>query len=269
MKKFLFSLLISIGNIGILSAQVEVLQDNSLEASGASNNGIWTSTSTNFGTTYCSVINCGNGTGPMVPHSGTYYSWFGGIDDAETGTIKQTFNVATAGDGQLKFFWKMPLRDATDIFRVELDGTPVYTLPSGTSTFTDYEEKIINLGNISAGSHSVTFYTDKTSGHSFNLGVDDVSLIITNNLGVQDINLSSGISIYNNYQERSIYITNKTREKIFSIEVYNASGQLYSQSKVDLTNSGKISTLGWSTGVYLLKIKTEKGEFISKKVIVK
>ena len=248
--------------------QVQVLTDTSLEVSGASNNQVWTSTSTNFGTTWCKVSSCGNGNGPMVPRTGAFYSWFGGGPDAEIGTISQTFTVATAGSAVLKFWWIIPLRDATDIFKVRIDGVDVYTLESNTNIFTVYEQKTVALGNLSAGSHTIQFYSEKTNGHQHNLGLDDVTLDVTSGLRTETIGLSSGISIYTNSADHTIEIHNKTMEKSAEVEIYDATGKLFSKESYNISSNAVLSTIGWNPGIYILKIKTKNGT-ISKKVLIK
>lgn len=267
MKKTLLSLIACL-LMGTATCQVQVLTDPSLEASGAANNGVWISTSSNYGTTWCTIADCGSGGGPMVPKTGTYYSWFGGTPSAETGTLKQTFNVASAGTAELKFWWVIPLRDATDIFKVEIDGTEVYALESNTNVFTDYQEKTIALGNLATGSHTIRFYSQKTSGHSHNVALDDVTINVTSGMATQNIGLSSGINIYTNGADNTINISNKTSQKKATIGVYDASGKLLLDKTYDISTTVVISTKEWKTGMYILKIKTEQG-VISKKVIVK
>lgn len=267
MKKTLFSLITCL-MMATATSQVQVLADTSLEASGAANNGVWTSTSSNYGTTWCDVASCGNGNGPMVPRTGTYYSWFGGTSSAETGTISQTFNVATAGTAELKFWWVIPVRDATDIFKVQIDGVDKYSLESNTTVFTTYQEVTVPLGNLTAGSHTIEFYSQKTSGHSHNVGLDDITLNVTSGLSTQNIGLSSGISIYSNFADQTINITNKTLEKKAEISIYEASGKLITRNSYDFSNNVVISTKGWNAGMYIVNIKTTLGT-ISKKVIVK
>lgn len=267
MKKSLLSLVACL-LMGTVTCQVQVLTDTSMETSGAANNGDWISTSSNFGTTWCNIADCGTGGGPMVPRTGSYYSWFGGVSAAEIGTLKQTFNVATAGTAELKFYWVIPFRDATDIFKVEIDGTEVYALESNTNIFTTYQEKTVSLGNLAAGSHSIRFYSAKTAGHSHNVALDDVTINVTSGMGTQNIGLSTGINIYTNSLDNTINISNKTSEKKATIGVYDASGKLLLDKNYDISTTAVISTKGWKTGMYLLKIKTDQG-VISKKVIIK
>lgn len=268
MNKTLLSLVTCL-LMGSVSAQVQVLTDTSLEASGAGNSGVWVSTSTNFGTTWCDVAGCGNGGGLMIPKSGSYYSWFGGTTNPEIGKITQTFNVTTAGTAELKFWWVMPLRNNNDIFKVKIDGVDVYSMDNSTAIFETYQEEIINLGNLSAGLHTIQFYSEKAATPDIsNIGLDDITLNVTSVLATQDIGLSSGINIYTNSLDNTISISNKTLEKNAEIGIYEASGKLLSKKTYDISSTQIISTKGWNPGMYILNIKTEK-EIISKKVLVK
>ena len=72
------------------NGQTQVLADTSLEVTGAGGSD-WASSSTNFGTVLCDVVSCGTCGGACGPHSGTYFTWFGGVSPVafEEGTITQ------------------------------------------------------------------------------------------------------------------------------------------------------------------------------------
>src|SRR5690349_20389229 len=123
MKKHLLITLFIGLFFGQVNAQVQALADTSLEASGVGGSD-WTSTSTNFGTAFCSVASCGTCSGPCVPRSGTWYVWFGGAGVAEMGTLSQSFTLANAGNSALSFWLKIPnAGDVADSVAMSIDGT--------------------------------------------------------------------------------------------------------------------------------------------------
>jgi hypothetical protein len=61
------------------AADQELIQDGGFEAGPSG--GIWTESSTNFGTPICSVAACGTG-GGTGPRTGAFWTFLGGTTDA-------------------------------------------------------------------------------------------------------------------------------------------------------------------------------------------
>ena len=57
--------------------------------------GVWTESSTNFGTPICDVGGCGTGTG-TGPNSGSFWVWFGGIGAFEEASVSQSVTIPPA-----------------------------------------------------------------------------------------------------------------------------------------------------------------------------
>lgn len=79
-------------------------------------------------------------------------------------------------------------------------------------------------------------------------------------LSTSDFNLTQNISIYPNPTSSSVSISSAT--KILSLELYNLLGKRILITK----NSNKLDLSNLNSGVYLVKIQTEKGE-TTKKII--
>lgn len=93
--------------LGLLVAQpasaAEYVTDGSFETTlGSSAN--WTSTSGNFGTSFCDAAGCGTAGGSMIPRTGSVFAWFGGTPNAETGSVSQNVTVP-AGRATVLSFW--------------------------------------------------------------------------------------------------------------------------------------------------------------------
>ena len=125
------------------------------------------------------------------------------------------------------------------------------------------EDKLTQtLFNLKNGSYSFT-----TEKGTFN---DRFVLRYTENtLGVDENNTANGISIFYS-NNKTVTITNNSDALINSVSVYNIAGQNITQS--NLEDAGQttiqIPINNVSSGVYIVKVKTTKGE-ISDKIIVK
>jgi hypothetical protein len=252
-------------------AQTQVLSDTGLESSGAGGTE-WTSTSTTFGTVLCDGASCGNCGGPCGPNGGAWYAWFGGTSAAETGTLSQSFNVATAGTGYLNFFWKVPMKGTTaDSLVITINGALVFAEATDDSIGA-YTEVLINLGNLPAGNHTLLFTAVKTSAATVNVLVDDITLSVGNNAGMSEIDFSNGITLFSNNELSSINISmNLMKETDLRISISDMMGRtVYNNLTPNAQyNNLVIPTESWSTGVYNVIFTDASGYSFTKKVFVK
>jgi len=272
MKKNLLLTLAVMFMAGFAMAQTQVLSDTGLESTGAGGTE-WTSTSTNFGTVLCDGPSCGNCGGPCTPNGGAWYAWFGGTAAAETGTLSQSFNVATAGTGYLKFFWKVPMKGTSaDSLIITIDGARVFSEATDDSIGV-YTEVSINVGNLSAGNHTLLFNAPKTAGAATcNVLVDDITLSVGNNAGTSEIDFSNGITLYSNNELSTINISmNLLKETDLRISISDMMGRTVYNSLTPNAqyNSLVIPTESWSTGVYNVIFTDASGYAFTKKVFVK
>ncbi|WP_341906467.1 T9SS type A sorting domain-containing protein [Fluviicola taffensis] len=264
---FIFGTILSSG----IYAQTQLLADTSLEASGP-NNSPWSSTSTNFGTSFCDAAGCGTCGGPCVPNSGSWYAWFGGTTSAETGTIAQGFNATTAGSGTLTYFMKVPLKGAIgDTLSIIMDGTAIDKINT-VDSIGDYQQMTLNIGAVTVGSHNLTIQFQKqASAAVVNVLVDDVKLTIGGTVGVEEIDFSNGIQISNNIETGNISVAYNFDEiQHIRLTATDLSGKvLYSDFLENQTaNMQTINSTGWSAGIYTISIVSDKGLVKNHKVVV-
>lgn len=272
MKKNLLIAIASLFTGGLAMAQTQVLTDTGLEAAGAGGTE-WTSTSTTFGTVLCDAASCGTCGGPCVPNGGAWYAWFGGTTGAETGTISQTFNVATAGTGYLSFFWKVPMKGTSaDSMVITIDGTRVWADATDDSIGV-YTQVSFNVGNLAAGSHELIFTAVKPAAATVcNVLVDDITLSVGNNAGVEDIDFSNGVSIYANNESSLINISmNLLKVTDLRISISDMMGRtVYNNLTPNAQyNSFVIPTDSWTSGIYNVTFTATNGQAFTKKVFVK
>ncbi len=165
----------------------QLFQDPSLEASdpGTGSNPYWTSTSTHGSTSICSAGLCGTN----IPHTGTFYTWFGGWGSgAETGTLSQTVNIPTGHDRFVNFWLLRALSAGSTqgdaALQLTVDGNPVGTpipqVAPGASE-ADYIQRSMQIpaSYVDGNSHTVELKFVNTSDDMGNMFVDDVTLECT------------------------------------------------------------------------------------------
>jgi len=272
MKKTLFTLLVgTMGSIYSLNAQ-QVLLDYSLEESGASTSSTWVSTSSSFGTSFCSVADCGNCGGPCVPLTGLFYAWFGGTNDAELSTLTQSFNVTTAGTAQLKFHYKVPNPGVdSEKLIVTLDNVEIHSR-FVNAELTEYVLETINIPTLTSGPHILKLSFEKgLTTETVNVLIDDITLTVGNEVGVEEIDFMSGIKISTNATKKTIAIDyNLEKAHDINIQIMDLNGKSVSKKMYanQQTNSQSISTEGWTSGLYLLQFSTSDGLVKSTKIVV-
>lgn len=254
-----------------MHTSAQVLTDPSLEASGPANTP-WSSTSSNFGTSFCDASGCGTCGGPCVPNTGAWYAWFGGTTNAETGTIAQTFNATTPGTGVLTYFLKVPMKGSIgDTLSVIMDGTAL----SKTATVDSigaYQQVTLNVGTVPMGSHNLTIRFQKQAGASVvNVLVDDIQLTIGGPVGIEEIDFSNGIQISNNIESGEITVAyNFNQNQNVRLSVTDITGKVVydGQFSNQQANQHSINSNDWSSGLYNITLTSDKGLVKTKKVVV-
>ncbi|MCA9950852.1 MAG: M4 family metallopeptidase [Anaerolineales bacterium] len=157
---------------------VDVVNDGGFEAGAFG--GTWVESSTNFGTPICDVGSCGTGTG-TGPHSGSYWTWFGGISTYEEGSVSQDVTIP-GGTATLTFWLEQIVCDsAADYMEVTIDGNQVF-LTDGSSTLCGqfgYTQQSVDVSAYAdGGTHTLAFHSEifANNGGGSNFFVDDVML---------------------------------------------------------------------------------------------
>ena len=121
----------------------------------------WTEASTNFGTPLCDAGACGVG-GGTGPHSGDWWSWFGGISGVvETGSVSQNVTIPV-GSNDLTFWLEVPVADSTGSMDAKVDGNTVFTVDeSGIGSYSTYTQITADISAYAdGGSHTLSFEFD-------------------------------------------------------------------------------------------------------------
>ena len=150
-----------------------VIPDPSFEAGAFG--GIWTESSTNFGTPICDLGTCGTG-GGSGPYVGSFWTWFGGIDAYEESSVSQTITVPTTAT-DLTFYLEQNACDSVaDYLEVLIDGSQEF-LTDGASPSCDligYTRQFVDVsGFADGGTHTLEFHSEVFAN---NLGISNFFL---------------------------------------------------------------------------------------------
>lgn len=160
----------------------QLLGDSGLEqtAPDGQSNPVWASTSSNFGTVFCSTGICPDDGSAPAPRTGTFYAWFGGFNGAESSSLSQTVSIPAGNPRHLNFF----LRSARSTapldaeLRVLIDGNTVRTFAEPAATEPSYVARTVDLSAFANGAaHQLRFeYSTPAGGGVSNFLVDDISI---------------------------------------------------------------------------------------------
>lgn len=138
----------------------------------------WTEASTNFESPTCSAAFCGTGLG-TGPRTGIIWSWFGGINAFEEGSMEQLVTIPV-GAASLDFWLEIPVvsGNGTDFLEVLIDGNPVFTVLESAGPYLGYQLVSVPLGGFAdGGAHSIEFHSIISGApQGTNFFVDDVSI---------------------------------------------------------------------------------------------
>ena len=158
-------------------APVDIVEDGSFEA--GSPNPFWLEESTGFGTPLCTVAQCGTdgGTGPF---SGTWWAWFGGIDEFEEGAVGQTIQGDPGDRCTLSFYLEIPISsgNSTDFLKVSIEGAQVFVVFENSPGYSTYTRVDIDVSDYIDGQINTLRFDSTISGtpHLADFFVDDVAI---------------------------------------------------------------------------------------------
>lgn len=157
---------------------LQLLLDTSFEASG-SGSGPWTSTSTNFGSGWCTEATCGVGGGTAGPHTGEVWAWLGGAGGAaETTTASQSVVIPAGSERHLNYWlWIGSVGASGAQMSINVDGSPVDTIAEPAEAELGYSQRTVDLSSFADGaSHTIEFNYSTPAGANSNYNLDDVTL---------------------------------------------------------------------------------------------
>ncbi|HNS02702.1 MAG TPA: M4 family metallopeptidase [Anaerolineae bacterium] len=157
-----------------------VVDDPSFEA--GTPNPSWTEASTNFGTPVCDVPGCGTGTG-TGPHTGDWWSWFGGIGAYEAGSVSQAVTMPSGGSASLNFWVEQAAcsGDPADYMEVNMDGAQLWSTNGAAPecNTVGYRQETVDVSVYADGGvHTLEFNSEIFGGGGLisNFFVDDVEI---------------------------------------------------------------------------------------------
>lgn len=166
--------------------------------SGAPNTPGWVSTSTNYGNAFCSTASCGSAGGPMVPHSGTWFAWFGGNTSSEVGSVSQVVELPSGQSATLSFWYVSGSGGCTAgpdtaYLEARIDGEVLWHTDAAAAGYCDgtYAQITVNIPeSYLGGTHSLEFHSEKPSTKVVvNMGIDDVSINVTTPVSLQSFSI--------------------------------------------------------------------------------
>jgi trimeric autotransporter adhesin len=177
-------------------------------------------------------------------------------------TMQKTSNYPSPGSLRMTYLYKIYIDNVLEASNgdshqaVSGAGGHAWNLLSTLTSVTIANDHLNNLTNrYSGGIDDIRFYTNT-------LNATDVTSLYneSNTLSRNDFNEFSLFTVYPN--PASDLITVKSNERIESYELLSIEG---GRIKIDYDSSIDISDL--SSGIYVLKVKTEEGKFGTKKII--
>jgi hypothetical protein len=160
----------------------QLILDPGFESTAAdlSGNPNWTSTSTNFGNSFCSGGVCGTGGGTAAAHAGTFWMWLGGAGTvAETSTASQSVVIPSGSPRFLNFYlWIGSVTAGVAAnMDVKIDGTTVHSYPAPAAAEVGYTVRSVDVSAFANGaSHTILFNYVTPAGGNSNYSLDDVTL---------------------------------------------------------------------------------------------
>lgn len=145
--------------------------------------GIWTESSTNYGTPLCTEAECGLGTG-TGPSDGITWAWFGGVagqDVFEQGSMAQTLTIAD-NVNELTFDMEIPACDsASDFLELRIDDNTEFRVDGSNSAcgVIGYQLQQVDISAYADGEmHSLEFFSETfgVNADASNFFVDRVLL---------------------------------------------------------------------------------------------
>jgi PKD repeat protein len=253
-----------------------VVTDGGFENGPSSVN--WTASSTNFGTPVCSIALCngtGSGTGPYG--SGTYWSWFGGANVFEEGSMSQSM-VIPVGTATLLFQLEQKVCDSpSDFLKVAVDADTLF-VTDGSSILCGtlgYTLQNVNLDAYADGNlHTIKFFsrTYSLNGGISNFFVDEVVLNACPPVGLNSIASALTFKVFPNPAHSYIEISlDRVSEPNLNVELFDVSGRMIMSHHFEKVLTGqtlKLDVSAISEGLYFLSIHSGSGQPVVSRVVI-
>lgn len=219
---------IRMGLTAMGGSSVNVVNDGGFEMGTGS--GAWNEFSSNFGTPLCTTSSCGTG-GGTGPHSGTWWAWFGGTTDQETGSVDQDVTIP-AGTANLSFYLEIPSASTSGFMKVIIDNDTLMTVTDADSqTYATYSQVNMDVsGYADGGTHNLKFYSITNAGSDVtNFFIDDISLDVVTGIDDQIVGVATDFALMQNYPNPFNPSTTLSYQlpgtATVDLKIYNLAGQ--------------------------------------------
>lgn len=154
-----------------------IIQDPGFEAGPFG--GVWTESSTNFGSPICDIGLCGTGTG-TGPNSGNFWAWFGGTSAFEEGSVSQSVTFPGNSFITLNFNIEMIVCGGDAFMEVLVDGNQEFLVDETSPLCGNlgYSLQSVDLSAYSGQTVSLEFHSivNQSSAANSNIFLDDISV---------------------------------------------------------------------------------------------
>ena len=255
-----------------MNVNAQVL-DGSFEAGPG---GSWVEASTNFGTPLCSEASCGNGGGPCVPRTGTFYSWYGGAGGAvETASVEQAVVIPNGTTGTIKLFVKIAVAGpgiAGDKLDVSVDGNVLATVTALDSVaYADYTQLSVDVSSLTDGNaHTLRIEGFQSTTAVCNILVDDVDLTVDGvTVSLLEEFMEPKFKVFPNPANDVINLTFGEMNGDALVSVIALDGTVVSQEMISsvFNKNFAFSTENMENGVYIVEV-TNEGTVTTERIVV-
>ena len=218
--------------------------------------------------------NCGDASNTTVVQTGG----LGSGASFPVGTTVEEYTITDNNGNETVYSFEINITDTTNpVIDCPSDDVTVGSDDEGNYMIEDYSSLVSD--NCSSGDDLVitqdpvagTVVTDPSTTEVAVTATDDAgntttcsfNLVVDDTLGVNDVSLESGLSLYPNPTSDMITIT--ATASFDTIKVYDVSGRVVAQQKVSATTA-EVSLASFSSGIYLVQI-TQGSNTVTKRVI--
>ncbi len=272
MKKNYF---LSILMLSITFSGISQIVDPGFEAGTASSG--WVQASTNFATPICDEASCGDGGGPCVPRTGTFFVWYGGAGGAvETGSVEQAVVIPNGTTGAITLWVKIAQVGpgiAEDKLDVSVDGSVLATVTALDSVaYADYAQLTVDVSSMTDGNaHTLRIEGFQSTTTICNILLDDVEMTVDGN--------SVGLFEFETGENEVIIFPNPAKEVInlqfrnvlgdVEVKIVDLAGKVVSNQKVVAAygTAYVLNTSDVNNGSYIMTV-TQNGNVMRTENIV-
>lgn len=237
----------------------------------------WIQASTNFVTPLCSDASCGNGGGPCVPRTGTFYAWYGGAGGAlETASVEQSVVIPNGTTGAITLWVKIANPGpgiAGDKLDVSLDGSVLATVTAlDSAAYTEYTQLNVDVSSMTDGNaHTLRIEGFQSTTAVFNILVDDVEMTVDGNtVGLFEFETGENeVIIFPNPAKENINLQFRNVLGDVDVKIVDLAGKVVSNQKV-VAAYGTVFVLNASdlnNGSYIMTV-TQNGNVLRTENIV-